>query len=73
MPPQCRISPEPEGAEDLGKHADPALNSKLDSVEQAEAVIGEAAREVGFGKAERRRISLAVHECMVNAVALQPF
>ena len=35
MPPQCRISPEPEGAEDLGKHADPALNSKLDSVEQA--------------------------------------
>jgi len=29
----------------------------------------EAAREVGFDEAEQRQISLAVHECMVNAVA----
>jgi len=56
------LNPDLEGAKHLGKRAGLALNSKLDSVEQAEGVIVEVAREVGFGEAEQRLISFALHE-----------
>lgn len=42
--------------------------STLDSVDQAEAIIMEAATASGFDEDDQHRISMAFRECMVNAV-----
>jgi serine/threonine-protein kinase RsbW len=42
--------------------------STLESVDQAEAIIVEAANATGFDEDDQHRISMAFRECMVNAV-----
>jgi serine/threonine-protein kinase RsbW len=42
--------------------------STLESVDQAEAIIMEAANATGFDEDDQHRISMAFRECMVNAV-----
>jgi serine/threonine-protein kinase RsbW len=42
--------------------------STLDSVDQAEAIIMEAAAAAGFDEDDQHRIGMAFRECMVNAV-----
>ena len=42
--------------------------STLESVDEAEVAILEAAEQVGFDEDDRHRIGMAVRECMVNAV-----
>src|SRR5712692_10449462 len=44
------------------------LDSTLDSVDQAERVALDLARESGFGEEDLDRIGMSVRECMVNAV-----
>jgi serine/threonine-protein kinase RsbW len=44
------------------------LESSLESVEQAESIARDAARDRGFDEDEIDRLGLAVHECVVNAV-----
>jgi serine/threonine-protein kinase RsbW len=51
------------------QHADLALDSSLQSVDRAEDVVLQAAREMGFHDDDQHRIGIAVRECMVNAVA----
>lgn len=50
----------------------PVLNHKypstLDSVDQAETVMLQAAAAAGFDEDDQHRISMAFRECMVNAV-----
>ena len=44
------------------------LDSTLESVDSAEEIVLEAARELGFGEDARFQIGLAVRESVVNAV-----
>jgi serine/threonine-protein kinase RsbW len=44
------------------------LDSTLESVDQAELMTLELAREAGFGEEDLDRIGMSVRECMVNAV-----
>jgi serine/threonine-protein kinase RsbW len=44
------------------------LDSTLESVDHAEQVALELARESGFGEEDLDRIGMSVRECMVNAV-----
>ena len=44
------------------------LDSTLDSVDKAEHMALEVAREAGFGEEDLDRIGVSVRECMVNAV-----
>ena len=44
------------------------LDSTLESVDQAERVALDLARESGFGEEDLDRIGMSVRECMVNAV-----
>jgi len=44
------------------------LDSTLESVDQAERMTLELARESGFGEEDLDRIGMSVRECMVNAV-----
>ncbi|MDP9171175.1 MAG: ATP-binding protein [Acidobacteriota bacterium] len=53
------------GAKELLDHDYP---STLESVDQAESEILQAAGEAGFDEDEQHRIGMAVRECMVNAV-----
>jgi serine/threonine-protein kinase RsbW len=45
------------------------LESTLESVDVAEAVVMRAARKAGFGGTDQHRIGLATREALVNAVA----
>jgi len=45
------------------------LESKIDSVDAAELMVLGLAREVGFGQDDLDRLSMAVRESMVNAIA----
>ena len=44
------------------------LDSTLDSVDTAEAVVLREAQEMGFDEDDLHKIGIAVRECMVNAV-----
>jgi serine/threonine-protein kinase RsbW len=46
-----------------------SLDSSIDSVDQAELSAVELARKIGFSEDDQHSISMAVRECMVNAVA----
>jgi serine/threonine-protein kinase RsbW len=50
-------------------HVDIFLESTLDSVDQAEALGMDAARELGFDDDGQHEVGIAVRESMVNAVA----
>src|SRR5438445_10864549 len=50
------------------KTIDEVLDSTLESVDKAERVTLDLARESGFGEEELDRIGMSVRECMVNAV-----
>ena len=50
------------------RSVDQVLDSTLESVDQAERVALEMARESGFGEEDLDRIGMSVRECMVNAV-----
>ena len=45
------------------------LDSTLDSVELADRAAMDFARKIGFNEDDQNSISMAVRECMVNAVA----
>lgn len=45
------------------------LESTLDSVDTADRLALELAQKAGFGEDDQNSISMAVRECMVNAVA----
>ncbi|WP_031499331.1 ATP-binding protein [Bryobacter aggregatus] len=45
------------------------LDSTLDSVDLADQAVIEFARKIGFDEDDQNSISMAVRECMVNAVA----
>ncbi len=45
------------------------LESTLDSVDLADQAALDLARKIGFGEDDQNSISMAVRECMVNAVA----
>ena len=45
------------------------LESTLDSVDRAEQAALDFARKIGFNEDDQNSISMAVRECMVNAVA----
>ncbi|MEP6961573.1 MAG: ATP-binding protein [Acidobacteriota bacterium] len=44
------------------------LESSLESVDHAEELVVDAAKQMGFDEDERDQIGLALRECMVNAV-----
>ena len=44
------------------------LESTLDSVDEAENKVLQAAESAGFGEEDLHKIGMAVRECMVNAV-----
>lgn len=44
------------------------LDSTLQSVDDAEAMVMRAAKDFGFEEDEQHQIGMAVRECMVNAV-----
>jgi serine/threonine-protein kinase RsbW len=44
------------------------LDSTLQSVDDAEAIVMSAARDLGFEEDDQHQIGMAVRECMVNAV-----
>ncbi len=45
------------------------LESTLDSVDRAEQAALDLARKIGFNEDDQNSISMAVRECMVNAIA----
>lgn len=47
---------------------DRAFESTLESVDEAEALILDAAAKAGFDEDEQHHISMAARECLVNAV-----
>ena len=57
-----------EDLADESKTVNQVLDSTLESVDQAERVTLDLARESGFGEEELDRIGMSVRECMVNAV-----
>jgi serine/threonine-protein kinase RsbW len=57
--------------EDLDRQSktiDLVLDSTLESVDKAEQVALDLARESGFGEEDLDRIGMSIRECMVNAV-----
>lgn len=44
------------------------LDSTLQSVDEAEAIVMREAQKVGFEEDDQQQIGMAVRECMVNAV-----
>ncbi len=56
------------GAEGEQQYVDRQLDSTLDSVDQAETAILEAATRAGFDEDDLNKISMAARECLVNAV-----
>lgn len=56
------------GAEGEEQYVDQQLESTLDSVDQAENAIVDAAGRAGFDEDDLHKISMAARECMVNAV-----
>ncbi|MGA8026912.1 MAG: ATP-binding protein [Bryobacteraceae bacterium] len=44
------------------------LDSNLQSVDQAETIVMEEARKLGFDEDDQHQIGMAVRECVVNAV-----
>lgn len=44
------------------------LESTLDSVDKAEAMVMRAAAQLGFEEDDQHQIGMAIRECMVNAV-----
>ncbi len=44
------------------------LDSTLQSVDEAEAMVMQEAQRLGFEEEEQHQIAMAVRECMVNAV-----
>ncbi len=50
-------------------HADLTLDSSLESVDSAEELVLREARELGLDEDAQHYTSIAVRECMVNAVA----
>lgn len=44
------------------------LDSSLQSVDKAEAIVTEEAHKLGFDEDEQHQIGMAIRECMVNAV-----
>src|SRR4051812_36026384 len=57
-----------EDLEDASRTVEQVLDSTLESVDQAERVTLDLARESGFGEEDLDRIGMSVRECMVNAV-----
>src|SRR5881394_4117544 len=57
-----------EDLADQSRTVEQVLDSTLDSVDQAEHLALEMARESGFGEEDLDRIGMSVRECMVNAV-----
>lgn len=57
-----------EDLANASRSVDQVLDSTLESVDQAERVALEMARESGFGEEDLDRIGMSVRECMVNAV-----
>ena len=56
------------GAEGEHQYVDRQLESTLDSVDQAETSILDAAASAGFHEDDLNKIGMAARECMVNAV-----
>ena len=55
--------------EGVGAHTvEEALESTLESVDQAEDIVLREAREMGFDEDEQHHIGISLRECMVNAV-----
>jgi serine/threonine-protein kinase RsbW len=50
------------------KTVEQVLDSTLDSVDKAESIALEVAREAGFADEDLDRIGMSVRECVVNAV-----
>src|SRR6185369_13599296 len=57
-----------EDLADESKTVQQVFDSTLDSVDHAERMALELARESGFEEADLDRIGMSVRECMVNAV-----
>ena len=57
-----------EDLDSQSKTIDLVLDSTLESVDKAEQVALDLARESGFGEEDLDRIGMSVRECMVNAV-----
>ncbi len=56
------------GDEGEKEYVNQQLESTLDSVDQAETIIMDAATEAGFDEDDLHKIGMAARECMVNAV-----
>jgi serine/threonine-protein kinase RsbW len=55
--------------EGVGAHTvEEALESTLESVDQAEDLVLREAREMGFDEDEQHHIGISLRECLVNAV-----
>src|SRR3954471_11883181 len=57
-----------EDLADASRTIEQVLDSTLESVDRAEGVALELARESGFGEEDLDRIGMSVRECVVNAV-----
>ena len=57
-----------EDLADASRTIEQVLDSTLESVDQAERLTLDLARESGFGEEDLDRIGMSVRECMVNAV-----
>lgn len=65
---QPRVSGMSEGKNDRNGNLETLLESTLDSVDAAEALVLKAASDVGFTEDDLHEIGMAVREAMVNAV-----
>lgn len=53
----------------VGAHrVEEILESSLESVDRAEEIVVQQAREMGFSEDEQHHIGVALRECMVNAI-----
>ena len=57
-----------ENLAEASRTVEQVLDSTLESVDQAERVALDLARESGFGEEDLDRIGMSVRECVVNAV-----
>ena len=57
-----------ENLAEASRTVEQVLESTLESVDQAERVTLDLARESGFGEEDLDRIGMSVRECVVNAV-----
>jgi len=57
-----------ENLAEASRTVEQVLDSTLESVDQAERVTLDLARESGFGEEDLDRIGMSVRECVVNAV-----